>query len=180
MSVGTPTNVRYGPGQLYIAALASSEPTDLVSAWPGAWTLLGYTKNGHVFDYAPDIQPIVVEEELDPIAYASVSRKMSLKFELAETTATNLKRALNGGSVVTGSGIVTFTPPTLGAEVDTMLGWQSQDAKERWIFRKCKNTGDISVNRKKAPDYSTIPVEFMVQALSGATPFSAIFDSTIA
>ncbi len=175
-----PNNVLLGPGLLYVAVLGSMEPTDLTSAWPAAWLPLGYTKEGHTFKYEPAIEPIEVAEELDPIKYAAASRKLSVAFILAESTATNLQRAMNGGTVTPGTGIVTQEPPAIGEDTSMMLGWKSDPGDERWVWRKCLQTGAIEMNRRKAPDYATIPTEWMVQAPGGGTlPFKRILAAVL-
>lgn len=175
-----PTEVRVGPGRLYIAAVGATEPTDLTTAWAAAWTDLGYTEEGHVFNASPTFEPVTVAEEVDPISYQATGREMRVDFALAQVTAENLKRALNGGTVTTGTGIVTFEPPVPGAEVRCALGWQALDAKERWVWRKCMQTGEVSIARRKAPDKGTIPMSFMCEmVVGGGLPFKAIFDTTL-
>lgn len=178
MAGGNPSNLTLGAGTLYIAPLSSTEPVDLVSAWPVAWTPLGYTADGSSISYDLKTATVEVAEELDPVLYVTTSRAIKVSASLAEITATNLKRALNGGTVVTGSGFVTFTPPVIGAETRVMVGWQALDGKERWSFRKTLQTGVVKIDRKKAPAYSTIPVEFSCEVVSGVDPFKAIFDNT--
>lgn len=175
---GNPANVSLGAGYLYIAPLSSTEPTDLVSAWPGAWTLLGYTEDGSQFSYDIKAEDIMVAEEFDPVKIAVSGRTLKVEFKLAEITATNLKRASNGGTLTSGAGIVTFDPPAPSTEVRTMLGFQSEDNLERWVFRQCLQRGPISIDRKKAPNKSLIPVAFGLEKPSSTQPFKAIFDST--
>jgi hypothetical protein len=174
------TEVRVGPGRLYAAPVGSTEPTDLVTAWAAAWVDLGYTEEGHVFSASPTFEPVTVAEEVDPIKYEATGREMRVDFALAQVTATNLSRALNGGTITTGTGIVTFEPPAVGAEVRVALGWQSLDNKERWVWRKCMQTGSVDIARRKAPDKGTVPMSFMCEIVAGGTaPFKAIFDATL-
>ena len=178
--MGDPTRVRLGPGKLKIAPLGTTEPATLSAAWNVAWTDIGYTEEGHAFTVSPSFDPIPVAEELMPLMYSATNQEMRVEFAMAEMGAKNLSIALNGGTITTGTGIVTFTPPAIGSEVRTMLGWESLDAKERWIFRKCLQTGDVEFARRKAPDKTTIPVSFMLEIVAGGgAPFAAIFDSTL-
>jgi hypothetical protein len=176
--VGNPLNVTLGPGLLYIAALSSTEPTDLATGWPGAWTLLGYTEDGSKFTYTLTVGDVMVAEEFDPIKKVTTARQGLVEFSLAEMTATNLKRALNGGTIVSGGAFVTFTPPVPGAEVRTMLGFQSQDGLERWVWRQCLQGGAVALERRKAPNKTKIPMAFGLEKPSGLDPFKAIFDNT--
>lgn len=178
--MGDPTKIRVGPGILYIAPVGSTEPVDLTTAWAAAWVPLGYTEEGHAFSASPSFEPVEVAEEIDPIRYEPTGREMGVEFAAAEMTALNLSRAMNGGTVTTGTGIVTFEPPTPGFEVRVALGWESVDKKERWVWRRCLQTGDVEIARRKAPDKATIPMSFMLEIVAGgAKPFKAIMDGLI-
>lgn len=178
--MGNPTAVRVGPGLLRIAPLGTAEPTDLTAAWNAAFVLLGYTEEGHAFTQTPSFEPVEVAEEVDPVSYEMTGREMRVEFALAEMTALNMSRALNGGDITTGTGIVTFEPPDPGEEVRVMLGWESLDGKERWVWRKCLQTGDVEVARRKAPAKATVPCSFMCEIVAGGgKPFKAIFDDSL-
>jgi len=175
-----PTKIRVGPGLLKIGAVGATEPTDLTTAWPVAWVDLGYTEEGHSFTASRSFEPVEVAEEIDPVRYEATGREMRVEFAAAEMTATNLSRALNGGTVTTGTGLVTFEPPDPGAEVRLALGWEAKDKSERWVWRKCLSTGDIEIARRKAPDKATIPMSFMCEIVAGGgKPFKAIFAGTV-
>lgn len=178
--MGDPTKIRVGPGILKIAPVGSTEPVDLTTAWAAAWVDLGYTEEGHAFSASPSFEPVEVAEEIDPIRYEPTGREMSVEFAAAEMTALNLSRAMNGGTVTTGTGIVTYEPPSPGAEVRVALGWESLDKKERWIWRRCLQTGDVEIARRKAPDKATIPMSFMLEIVAGGVkPFKAIIDGIV-
>lgn len=180
-----PRNIRVGPGWLYIAPLNSAEPADLTTAWAAAWTRLGWTEEGHTFNQEINVEGIEVAEQLEPVKYETTGREMSVTFSLAEITAQNLQRALNGGTItLSGVGaaqIATFEPPDIGAETRTMLGWESFDAKERFVWRQCLQSGGIEMTRSKAPDKTLIPCEFRIETpfdtTTGTTkkPYKAIF-----
>lgn len=181
MARGNPGALALGPGSLYIAVLGTPEPADLSTPWASvsaAWIPLGYTDEGSTFNYSVDSENVEVAEELDPVAVALTSRELSLSFSLAEITATNLKRALNGGSIVSGTGIVTFEPPDLGEEVRTMLGWESEDHTERWVFRKALQVGSMEISRAKGAAKATISCEFKLERPSAAKSFKAIMASS--
>lgn len=169
-----------GAGFLYIAAVSSPEPSDLTTAWDGSWVKIGYTKEGHTFTYGITNEGIMVAEVLGPVRSENTERTLTVEFEMAEITATNLVRAMNGGDSVTGAGIVTVQPPSLrDAVIYKALGWEAFDASERIVWRKCIQSGEFAVPRKKAPDYATIPVTFSVLEVDEATkPFKHIFDDS--
>jgi hypothetical protein len=178
MARGTPANLALGPGYLYLAALGTAEPVDLVATWASvaaAWAGIGYTDAGSTFNYQLNTTPVPVAEELDPISNAPDGRTASVDFAMAEITATNLKRAFNGGTITGATGCVYFEPPDLGTEQRVMLGFESEDHTERWIFRQCFNAGQIAMPRQKGSAKSVIPVSFLLEKpLTGARLFRAI------
>src|SRR4051794_40372129 len=100
------------PGYLFIAPLASTEPSNTVlgsvftDAWPAAWLPLGATKDGSEFQYAITASAITVAEYIDAIDRVVTDRNGSFAFNLASFGASNYRRALNGG--------VTALTPTSG------------------------------------------------------------------
>ena len=164
--------IALGPGTLKTAVLNSPEPASLIAAWDVAWVDLGYTHEGHAFTFTTEVEEVEVAEELIPIAYVSVKQVGKVEFISAELTATNLQRALNGGTIVTGSGYVTFEPPTLGQETRRMYGWESNDATERYVWRRCFNSGDIEINRRKGSEKAGIPFSLNLESPgTGVKPF---------
>ncbi len=181
MARGTPASLALGPGYLYLAPLGTTEPVDVataIAAVSAAWVLLGYTDDGSEFDYQLNTDQVLVAEELDPISNAPTGRDMSVQFSLAEITATNLKRAFNGGTITTGTGVVFFEPPDLGTEVRVMLLFESEDHTERWVYRQCFNDGQIAMPRKKGAAKAVIPVVFKLEKpATGLRPYRAIMAS---
>lgn len=171
---GTSTNVRIGPGILYIAPLGSTEPSDLSTEWDAAWVEVGYTHEGSTFGFDQTFEDVPVEEEYDPIDTLQTGRQISVSFAAAEITATNLQRAFNGGEITSGSDIVTFEPPAAGEVTRVMLGWEADDSKERWVFRRCVQVGSVEMARRKAPNKATIPLQFRATKPDGEQPFKAI------
>lgn len=169
------------PGFLFHAPLGSSEPANTVTggvftdAWPVAWSLLGATEEGHNFDFATSTEPIEVAEFLDPIKYVETGRTGSISFALASIVMSNMKRALNGGTVVTtGTGattMATYTPPGIGQSVRCMIGWESQDSTERLIAYQCFNTGTVTLARRKGANKTTLPVEYALEIPTSGVPF---------
>lgn len=177
---GTPGNVKVGPGWLRIAPVGTDEPDDLTTAWDEAWVLLGYTEGGHRFAYTPSFDPIEVAEEIDPIRYEPSNRQLGVGFSMAEVTARNLQIAFNGGtitSVGTPATHVTFEPPDLGEETRVAIGWEAANANERWVYRKCLQTGTSELPRAKAPAKTVIPADFRLEVVQGIKPFLAILKS---
>lgn len=177
---GTITNVRIGAGWLYVNSLTGVEPTDLTTPWTTVdpnWVQPGYTEEGHAQTYSPSFDPIEVAEERLPIDYEQSAAELTIEFSLAEITALNVSRAWNGGTITTsGAGasqIDTFEPPDMGdAVTELKWGWESFDGRERKVWRRCLQVGDVEEARRKAPDKALIPMTFRVlKPLDGAKPF---------
>lgn len=178
---GNASKVRVGPGWLKIAPLGTAIPADLIAAWNVAFVDVGYTAEGSTFTFTPSFEAVEVAEENEPISYEKTGQEVTAAFEAAEITARNLQIAFNGGTITTGTGIVTYEPPAADVVATyVMLGWEAFDKKERWIFRKCLQTGASELARRKAPDKSTIPMTFQaVVPSAGVKSFVAIIDGTV-
>jgi hypothetical protein len=175
---GNPNQISLGPGLLKVAPLLSAEPTDLATAWPAAWTDLGYTFEGSEFSNQLNTAPVEVAEELYPLVVVPTGIVTQVRFVLAQITAQNLARACNGGTITTGSGFVLFDPPAPGSPVRYMYGWQSDDGQERWIFRQCLNGGTSSMTRRKGADKAGIGFELNLEKPASVQPFRVIFADT--
>jgi hypothetical protein len=170
-----------GPGYLYHAPLASTLPANTVAGgiftdtWPAAWLLVGATDEGSEWNYELDTEDVEVAEYLDAVAVVSTGRTIGINFAMVNVSATNLKRALNGGVITTtGTGATQlneYTPPDIGQEVRAMIGWESQDSTERLIGFQCFQAGEVNVERRKGADKATLPVEFRMEKPISGPPF---------
>src|SRR5258707_10953701 len=133
-----------GAGYLYFANLGTSLPANTVAgsvftdAWPAGWNEIGITKTGSEFDYTINVSPIDSAEFFDPVQWVMDSREAALKMELEQISATNMKFALNGGSLlVSGSGraeLNSFKPPSPGSEVPIIVGLGAPDKSEKLLL----------------------------------------------
>jgi hypothetical protein len=178
MARGQPTALALGPGYLFAGALGRVEPADLITPWASVdagWVALGYTETGSEFDYQLNTSPVNVAEELDPISNVPDGRTSSVTFNLAQMTATNLKLCMNGGVITTTAGVVTIEPPDLGTELRTMLGFESEDHTERWVWRQCLMNGQLKIVRAKGAANATLAAVFMLEKpATGSRLFKAM------
>lgn len=183
MARGTPAALSLGPGYLYIAEIGTTEPTDIATPWAAvssAWKTVGYTDSGSEFKYSLNTDQVQVAEELDPISNPVTGRTSTLTFAMAEVTATNLMRAFNAPSsqVVLSGALSTIEPPDLGTEVRRMIGFDSEDLTERWLFRQCFQTGDTTITRQKGANNATIAVEFTLEKPASGNRLFKVFMTT--
>lgn len=173
--------ISLGPGTLYWAPLGTAEPTNTAAAnkftdaWPVAWKQIGYTEDGSEFSYELSTDPVEVAQVLEPLFYRTTGRSGSVSFEMSENTVQNLVLSFNGGTVTSSgtgvTGVFSYEPPDPGNEVRIMLGFESEDKQERWIFRQVFQGGTVSQSRRKGADKATLPVEFMIEKPATAKPF---------
>ncbi len=174
----------FGAGWLLWAPLGTSVPACTVSgsaftdAWPAGWVLLGVTREGHEMSYEIETENVESAEYLDPLAVVTTGRTSGMSFELMQIHATNLKRALNGGTIATSGAGATlrseYTPPAVGQEVRCMIGWESQDSTERVYAEQAFQTGSLTIARRKGADNAGLPLEWTFEPAADGQPFHYI------
>lgn len=154
-----PGQVRTGPGQIFVAPLATTLPTfvatasKLSNAWTG-WIPLGYTEEGLTFTSGRTVEDVLVAEELRPIRRVTTGATDTIAFSAAGINENNISLAFNGGtwSTVSGTGatqVRKYLPPDLGDEVRTMVGFLSEDLDEAMLFYQCVQTAEVTSSRQK-------------------------------
>ena len=180
-AVATPT-VLTDPGFLWLAPLATAEPTNTVTGSvftdtiPVAWIPLGATTEGSTFSYSSTVEAIRVAELFDPVKYATTERNGSIAFNLASWTLSNYNRALNGGvaalTPTSGTGATALTkvePPAPGSEVRCMVLWESTDSTVRILVRQALQGGEVSTAFQRAPSIAAIPCTYNMEIPTGGT-----------
>ena len=176
--MGDPTKLALGAGKLKFALPGVAEPTALVSPWPAGWVDPGYTHEGSDFSYEVTTEAVEVAEEVDRVGTEVTGRTIQVSFILAEITATNLRRAWNGGTITTGSGFVVIEPPPVELLTRAQYGWESRDGQERWVFRQCLNGGTVGIQRRKGSAKAGIGFQLNLEKPPGVTPFKVILASS--
>lgn len=168
----TANEVLLGPGLLYVAASTVTDPsTTAAVTGSSSWREIGWTEDGSSFDYELTTADIMVEEEFDPVKVATTGRKMSVTFQMAQSSRRNLALALNAGAAAANDSTL-LEPPAPGSEVRVKLAFLSEEGA-LWTFRRVLQSGTVKVARKKSPNKATIPVTFKCERPSdGSEPFS--------
>jgi hypothetical protein len=159
-----------GPGLLYVASVGTAEPTSATATLDPAFREVGYTTEGTTLKYSIKNEALMVAEEFDPIRYQTTSREGSVAFTMAQSDVQNLALALNLGPTVADTPGAGLEPPAPGTEQRVMLVLKT-DFGALWIFRQCINASDLTIAFKKAPNLTTLPVEFRLEKPTGLQPF---------
>lgn len=174
MATGVITPAAYltGPGILYTAPLLTAEVTSTVTAskfgttWTG-WTPVGSTADGWQFNDSLSTDDVEAAESYYPVKTITTKREAKVSFVLQEFTASNLKKALNTSSATTtGTGATLLTelvPPTVGNEVRSMWGWQSEADDVRFIAYQALQVGDIGTKFTKGADNAELTFELKLE-----------------
>lgn len=167
MTTGTASEVRTGPGTLYVAALGTTEPASATASL-SSWRDVGYTADGIRFRRTVNTSPVMVDQEFEAVSHATDSVESSIATNLAQINRTNLALALGVGAAEAATG--TLEPPTPGQELRVMVLHQTDDGA-LWLFRKCFQVGTIEIASQKGANKRVIPVEFRIEKPDGAKPF---------
>ncbi|MCA1839820.1 MAG: hypothetical protein LC723_05760, partial [Actinobacteria bacterium] len=152
-------NLIMGPATIYVADFGSIEPLDtLISSSPSSsvWMDIGATVEGVTMHVQYDFDPSEFDQILNKPASRLKRRKIQAATKMAEPSLNNLLYALNSGSVATGSGFQSYSPPftdpatPLTYRAVLIDGWApgineltGRQKRRRVILRKCLSTEDI-------------------------------------
>jgi hypothetical protein len=177
-----PVNLQVGAGWLWTAPVGTAKPADLSTAWATVdtdWFQVGFTQDGHVFNIEMTVEGLMVAEIKDPIRAEYTERKAVVEFAAAEMTVPTLNMAFNGPTATTFTGGTKITPPNINlSPTERMLGWESFDGTERYVWPRVVQTGAIGISRKKPPEYATVPMAFLL--LNDGDETTALFDHLLA
>lgn len=152
-------NIIMAPADIYVGTYGSvTEPTTgnfTVAPTAGGWTSLGWSEGPVVLKVDEDTKQLEVDQLMIPVGSRTVKRTVSLSLTVAETTFENLIYALNGGTIATGSGFKSFTPPTTAANGITvyksvLLRGKGVAGLDRVvIIRKAYNNNTVEMSNGK-------------------------------
>lgn len=118
----TPYNLVQGPGDLYVAAFGTAEPTDAnatVAAGPpgGSWIGVGATEADVTLEIDVTYDDLKVDQLIDLVGARATERQITLKTQLREVTLANLSNALNSLTTTTVNAAYTVLEPTTASNV---------------------------------------------------------------
>jgi hypothetical protein len=128
-----------GSGDVYLAPLGSTPPTDTSTAWAAAWKQLGYVSTG--FTYTPTLNTTDINtwQRVEPVRLITASVTREITFTLQQTNATTLSLALGGAVITPGTaGAYTWTLPDPSQIQEYAFGleWSDGATKARWIVER--------------------------------------------
>lgn len=173
MTVGRdPLTVSVGAGSLFVAPIGTAEPASLSIVFPSAsWVNMGYTEKGTTFTRGVTAADIDVAEEYYSLGKVITAYTTTVDFALSQLTAAALTICFNGGTTTVNTGDVTFDPPAAGLEAYVMIGWDSINRDERYIWRKCLQIGATATSRQKILPQALLPVSFGVVKPANLQPW---------
>lgn len=177
---GTTTNVKLGPGRVWIAPVGTASPASASATLDAAFWALGYTEEGTTIDIEYTSEGIEVAEELDPIDYVNTARSVTLNLQAAEVTRKRLAVTLALGAEYTDDAQSIDLPDGSVDQVGVMVVWDSEETAAanadniRWVIPKVLPGGTVSIARQKAPNKSLLPMELQAVKVTGS-PIARVF-----
>jgi len=190
------TEVLLGTGTLYTvleSSLNGGSPTTTFPVNPGAtpaaahFTDIGYSEGGFSLEYDKTFEDVTVAEEIDPIKTIKTAQEVRITGEIAQGSLANLKLAMAGGTISTGSPSADFdtlVPPTTDSflEYGLLLRVNAPGTDEAGTGKlrdiqvpRAVNVGAFSMTHAKAPQKVTITIEYKVLKPNSDAPFANIF-----
>lgn len=162
--------VRAAPaGDLYVAAVGATEPSDVTTGWSAAWTNLGLiSEDGPTVQPGMDSTPFNAWQEFFPVRTVVSGRSMEWTFTLIQKNGTNLKLAFGGGTITAlGGGLYSYDPPDPSAVDYRAFGLEVNDGGiiDRYVLRRGIVTAIDAVPFKKDE-----PVSFALTVSASAAP----------
>jgi hypothetical protein len=88
-------------GDVYVATVGATAPTDADSPLASEWYKLGYTnEDGVTMAHAPEIEEFAVWQSRQPIRREAVDTTQTLAFAMAQWNSETVKFAFGGGNMV--------------------------------------------------------------------------------
>ncbi len=182
------SEVMLGTGELYIGAETTAFPTDPTTTPSSSdWTDIGYSESGWTLDYDKTFEDVMVAEEIDPIFTIKTAQEIRISGELAQVSLANLKEAMGGGTITTGSpstGFSELKPPATDAflEKSLLLRVDAPDStlggtlkKRDVLVPRAVNVGAFSMTHAKAPQKVLVAVEYKVLKPGSGAQFAELF-----
>lgn len=167
-------------GQIQVAEVGTTMPTDATSPVDRAFVDLGYTTpDGLRLAYNPETQEIEVWQSEDPVRVFATRRPASVEFQLAQLDENTMPIAFGGGTVTPlGGDAWQYSPPQAGdalAERAAVLDVEDGDKRVRIVIPRAVITEPVEVTfSKEAP--ANLPVTLRVLKPDSGSSWGVFFD----
>lgn len=136
-------------GELYVAAVGATQPTDPTSPFGGEWTELGYaTTDGVTMTDSRTVEEITAWQSFYPVRRIVTGKDMRVAFSLLQWEEDTVKLAYGGGTVTEeSSGIYKYVPPAPEVldERAFAVDFHDGDKDYRVIFPKVQVVESVEV-----------------------------------
>lgn len=172
-------------GDVYIAPVGSTAPTDADSALAAAWYKVGYiSEDGVTFSHAPEIEEFAAWQSRQPIRREAVGSVDSIAFGIIQWNAETVKLAFGGGTVTEPTpGEFKYSFPSDDDALDEraiVVDFQDGDTFiGRLHFERGSVTEAVEVNLVRSA-LAVLPVTFSVLAPTGGGSPGSFFSSSAA
>ena len=185
----TVSNLVLGPASLYVADFGAVETTlttlaSLSVAPTGAnWRDVGATTDGVTLTVEQEFTELEADQVIDIPGSRLTKRSLTVETNLAELTLDNLKTAINGGTITTGTGTTTFTPIVTATSAEPSYvaiiidGIAPNGKNRRIIVRKALSTDSVEFAYNKE-DQAVYSVSWTAHYVSAAIAPFIIVDAT--
>lgn len=157
-------------GNVYVADIGSTVPTDVTVSPNASWTDLGFTTDDGVsFSLEQQTQDIAGWQSLEPLRVIVTSEPKSFSFTLRQLEKVTWTTTF-GGTITGSAGNWKWTPPGAGTQTQKMylIEFTDSSLKYRFVYRNCQQQGarEMVFNRNDAVN---LPLEYRVLAPSSGS-----------
>lgn len=157
-------------GEIHVAPLATTAPTDPSAAYAAGWIDLGYaTEDGVTMTAEAEIEEIRVWQEFYPARHIITARSLEVSFTLRQWNYQTIPLAFGGGTVSEPSaGVFKWVPPSPETLDERELGitWRDGSYDYRLIIPKGRVTGAVETQLTRG-DAANLPVTFAAVGTTG-------------
>lgn len=156
--------IRVAPkGDIYVAPVGTTLPSDTATAWAAGWVNLGLVSaDGVTFTTTSSTVDVRAWQMVYPARRVIETKEAKVVFSLAQWTSATVGFAFGGGSV-TGTGPYTYTPPAADVVDERSLGieWFDGATKCRIVIPRGVVSDESEVKFLRT-DASWLPITFGV------------------
>jgi hypothetical protein len=161
-------------GKILVAAVGTTAPTDVTTAWAAAWWDLGYaTDDGVTLTDSKTINGKAAWQSFYPVRRIVTARDFQAKFTLIQWNMATIEFAYGGGQISSlGGGVYRFTPPSPEVIDERALGVEWVDGIK--IYRLVIPHGllvEATETKIARTDSANLPLTFGVIGEAGVDPW---------